>query len=58
MEWIALIVALAALVVFLATHFGVQRSWATLSLGLALLTTALIVWHVVAGLDAIITVSD
>ena len=46
MNVVALILALVAVVVFLAAHYAVPRKWATVPLGLVALTLALVVQFV------------
>lgn len=53
MNWPALILAIAAIALFLACHFGVQRTWVTTNLGLAFFAAALVVQAVFVGLHQV-----
>jgi len=53
MEWIALLLALIAIVLFLV-HALRTRPYHYGWIGMACVTVSLIVWHVVAGLEPII----
>lgn len=52
-EWLALILAIAAIVMFLV-HAGRTRPWHLGWVGLATLTISLIIWHAVGGLEPIV----
>jgi NO-binding membrane sensor protein with MHYT domain len=49
MEFIALILAIAAIILFLIVAFQ-ARPWNLLALGLACLSGALTIWHITGGL--------
>jgi hypothetical protein len=51
-EWIALILAIAAIVLFFI-HAGRTRPWHLGWVGVALLTIALTIWHTVGALEPI-----
>jgi len=40
MQWLAAVLAVVAMVIFMLAHFNVPRSWITIPLGLTFLTAA------------------